>query len=81
MFWLSSWSSACCTSWRERQPRTSMDSATRLSWLSPALENARMLGIKAAGILSMQKNPMSSSAFMATDLPAPDIPLTIRSSI
>ncbi len=61
-----------------RQPRMSIQRATRLSWLSPAFENAVMLGSGAAGMLSMQKKPMSSSAFMATDLPAPERPLTMR---
>ena len=64
-----------------RQPRTSMDSATRSSWLSPALENAVMLGSSPAGTLSMQKKPISSSAFIAPDFPAPESPLTIKSSM
>ena len=58
-----------------------MESATRSSWLSPALENAVMLGSSPAGTLSMQKKPISSSAFIATDFPAPESPLTINSSI
>ena len=58
-----------------------MDKATRLSWLSPALEKAMILGKSPAGMLSMQKKPISSSAFMATDFPAPESPLTMRRSI
>ena len=61
-----------------RTPRTSMTTATRLSWFSPCRAKSTIRGSSATGMLSMQKKPMSSSALTAIDLPAPDRPVTIQ---
>ena len=62
-------------------PRTSLTTATRWTLLPSRPNRSAAAGIIRGGRLSIQKNPASSKAAMAWDLPAPERPVMIVNSI